>query len=73
MARIARIIGLDIKGCMARMYVWISSFAQQIGNQQTIQKQTFLVNSSLIHKLNIPRPSMSSMLTGGVIRDNLRF
>ena len=51
MTRIARIIGLEIQGCMRP----ISIFAQQTGNQQTIQKRTSFVNSTLIHKLNNPR------------------
>ena len=49
--RIARIIGLEIQGCLRK----ISIFAQQIDNQQTIQNKTSLVNSTLIHKLNNPR------------------
>ena len=74
------IVGIDghgLRGFLAWMFkdVWqgcilrISIFAQQIGNQQTIQKKTPLVNSTLIHKLNNPR----NLCNWGVIRDNPRF
>ena len=52
-----------------------AEYSVYVPNRAVQRSRVFgsIVDSTLIHKLNNPRPSMPSMLTGGVTRDNLRF